>query len=1288
MSENRGEAKELWSEALEEDSAPAFELKTYDQFIEFIKIGITSLLEHKKLDKIENITDKHKDLIADIGLFVSLHGSYQKWKTERKQLKGKLAQALNQLKKLTVEHKTLNNMKVELEKRSKDLELKSTEIDIRKSEFEKSNIKLESEIDTLNKRINSLNKEILDLSHDDGESTDSITSEQLNDLCNAKIDYELELFDKQEKIELLMNEINAVDLHRKGMDEILIEYRTYLGKIDEFRFDYDQMKSKFEELDKERRLLIESRKSEEDKLEKIDSDIDAKKLDESKIQDELNKYDVEIEKINKEKTEKLNMLEEKQYDIEKAKAKLDEILNQKGDLDEKVQEVRTKARNFDDKITKKQNMLRLKITEATNTQAKIDDKLTNIDQVATLTQNLHDIRLQIDNLKEEIVLLEQEKQENDSKLADLTKNHNVFETQISEIRRKIESSASNLLDMQNEVRKSENRIDTIEIEKKTIIAQNQELLDELANMKVRKEQLEEKIVSMETEVAEMSSAIDEENKKINQGLIERNVFFERKYEFENRIIGLEGLLPRNSEQESEKSMPMPFGAEWTPETPEDPDLANLGKKDQFLNYKKLTDLRHELSSTLPRKLELKFRIGEIENLLERVEVEYSKSIDEKKTFEAESEQKNTAFEIEIDGFKTKIKELTEEITSSNMKKIELMEEKEKLYASFKSQPKMQTDEDGSDLSEDTDSAENQVMSLMREEISEKEKEIFDIGEKINKFETEKLEFRSKLENSVQKRDEYNSKFNHVVKQCDRLLESKSELEEELKNKRPILSNIVVECNKTELAITETGAEYYAQTSEYVRLIHQLKNQNEEVAVIDAEIENLEKELKQITQEKEQIKEIKKQAIEEEDKLTDELRNMKLLAEVTEEEVIETKKLLEDAEEKVEHNDDLLKEFWQKIHETERVIVQNKERKEKILSSRGDLEEHVNAIEALMLTKEKLMKSIRDEHINADEQIEALKTEKTITLVQYENSIQQRKYIESINEELLNKIKQIKDKYDNLYDEYLNSDSVVKDLKIKYPIMEKELEKSRSTEKNALTKLIQFEEQNTRKQDNTKALELMKSALNKDIAQLKQELNHVQLEKGDLEAEHEQLNIQVQKQSLTINELREKLLYFQELERKFEALKKRNEYLEAEMKKFSSLLGFEDIDITTELKQKLINSATMNLSARFLQKGWDYKKTFLHPDEVQIEEKISDSLNILSKPFDAMKLRLNLRKFFESIKKEIPEQLEKYRVFFEKRTDEKPLNNTELKEICSIASYFGTIEEMLEGLKQNLKISVP
>ena len=154
------------------------------------------------------------------------------------------------------------------------------------------------------------------------------------------------------------------------------------------------------------------------------------------------------------------------------------------------------------------------------------------------------------------------------------------------------------------------------------------------------------------------------------------------------------------------------------------------------------------------------------------------------------------------------------------------------------------------------------------------------------------------------------------------------------------------------------------------------------------------------------------------------------------------------------------------------------------------------------------------------------------------------------------------------------------------------------------------------------------------------------------------------------------------------MKKRNDYLEAEMKKFSSLLGFEDIDITTELKQRLINNATMNLSARFLQKGWDYKKTFLNPDDVQIEDNISDSLNILSKPFDAMKLRLNLRRFFEGIKKEIPEKLKKYRIFFEKRTNEKPLNNTELKEICSIESYFVTIEEMLGELKHNLKISVP
>ncbi len=1285
MGENREDAKELWNEALEEDSAPAFELKTFDQFIEFIKVGIASLLEHKKLDNVKNITNKHKDLVADIGLFVSLYGSYQKWKTERSQLKGKLSQSLNQLKKLTVENKSLSNMKVELEKKGKDLELKSAEIDIRKSEFERSNIRLQSEVDKFTERIAVLNKKILELSHRDVGSADTITTDQLNKLRIEKVDYELKLCAKQTEIECLLMEINAVDLQRKRMDEILVEYRTYLRKIDEFKHDFEQVRSEFDNLDKKRRLLIESKKSEEEQLEKINTEIDEKKHDESKIQNELNKYDVEIEKIHVRKIESQNLFEDKQAEIENGKSKIEEIFLKKGDIDEEVQQLRKKAKDAEWSLNQKHNQLQLKINEATNLHVKIDDNLTNIDQVTALEQTLQDVRTQIENLKEEMNVSEYEKQELDTRLSDLTKNHNVFETQVSEIRRKIENTTSSLLDMQNEIRKSESRIDMIDIEKKSVIAQNQELLDDLEKILVRKEQIVKKIADIDAEITEISIKVEAESTKINQAVIEKNVFIEKKFEFENRIIGLEGLMPRSVEQEPAKTEPIPFGSEWTEETHEDPDVANMGKKDQLLNYKKLASLRHELSNLLPRKLELKFRIEEIEAALEKIEIEYSKSVDEKNRFETESEHKNTAFEVEIDGIKTKIKELTEDITTSNMKKIELMEEKEKLYASFRSQPKQQTDDSDSD--DDAEIMENEVMNLKRSQISDIEKEIFDIGEKINRWETEKLHLRDKSENKIQECDEYNAKFDYIIRQCERLHESRTDLEEELENKRPKLNEITTEYNKIEIAISETSAEYFAQTTEYVRLIHQLKNQNEEVSIIDAEIEEHEKELRQITLEKEQIRVIKKQAIDQEETLTDELRNMKIRIEVTEDEVLETKKLLEEAEAKVEYNDNLLKDLWQKIHDVERSIELKKDRKKKILSSRIDLEKHVNAIETLMITKENLMKSIRDELAKAENQIETLTTEKTVATVQYENSLHQRRFTETINDELLDKIKQIKDKYDKLYDEYINSDSQVKDLRVKYPIMEKELEKSKNTEKDALTKLIRFEEQYTRKTDKTKALELMKVALNKEIAQLKQELDNVNLEKGNLEAEFEQLNIQVQKQSLTINELRVKLTRFQGLEKKFEELKKRNDYLEAEMKKFSSLLGFEDIDITTELKQKLINNATLNLSARFLQKGWDYKKTFLHPDEVLIVENITDSLNILSKPFDAMKLRLNLRKFFDGIKKEIPEKLKNYRIFFERRNDEKPLNNTELKEVCSIASYFVTIEEILDELKQNLKISM-
>ncbi|MCD4658415.1 MAG: hypothetical protein K8S87_12845 [Planctomycetes bacterium] len=159
--------------------------------------------------------------------------------------------------------------------------------------------------------------------------------------------------------------------------------------------------------------------------------------------------------------------------------------------------------------------------------------------------------------------------------------------------------------------------------------------------------------------------------------------------------------------------------------------------------------------------------------------------------------------------------------------------------------------------------------------------------------------------------------------------------------------------------------------------------------------------------------------------------------------------------------------------------------------------------------------------------------------------------------------------------------------------------------------------------------------------------------------------------------------FDEEIKKFEDMKVRNVYLESEMKKFNALLGFTDLDITEELKKRIAETKTLDISSRFLHKAWKKLKKVLSPDKIVITELQKKIGEILNKPFNASKMRMNLIELIKEFENENADKKDRYFTLFD-RSQSNPLNNVELKEFVDLSEYFRTLMYVLKKLMKAIE----
>ena len=159
----------------------------------------------------------------------------------------------------------------------------------------------------------------------------------------------------------------------------------------------------------------------------------------------------------------------------------------------------------------------------------------------------------------------------------------------------------------------------------------------------------------------------------------------------------------------------------------------------------------------------------------------------------------------------------------------------------------------------------------------------------------------------------------------------------------------------------------------------------------------------------------------------------------------------------------------------------------------------------------------------------------------------------------------------------------------------------------------------------------------------------------------------------------------ELEHEIDELNRRNEFLEAETKKFKTILGFGDVDINEQLKKKLVDNAVLNLSARFLQNGWQLEKSLSKPKDISALKKITKSMERLAKPVDAMKIRLNLRTFFEELKNKLPAMIADYEKLYNK-PEAKPMTSIELRKIVEGNAYLNCLQDFVDSLRNLIEKS--
>ncbi len=265
----------------------------------------------------------------------------------------------------------------------------------------------------------------------------------------------------------------------------------------------------------------------------------------------------------------------------------------------------------------------------------------------------------------------------------------------------------------------------------------------------------------------------------------------------------------------------------------------------------------------------------------------------------------------------------------------------------------------------------------------------------------------------------------------------------------------------------------------------------------------------------------------------------------------------------------------------------------------------------------------------------------------------------------------KEERKKLKDDYNDSVITMRKLNRQYKALVEEHNKLQSEKEEWLKEKEQFEKDKVEFRKTQNELE-------KEKEEFEKERDSLVLRVEELEKERSKLKIFLNEEKLKVRDLTEKL-------KGFEDLKRRNEFLEAEVKKFNTMLGYGDVDVSEELKKKMIGDGTLNIGARFLHKGWKQQGVLFNPENKELDELFEKATEHLKRPLEAMKIRMNLTEFFNSLKKFRDEKLERYTHLFD-RTENKPLNNKELKEFVDISGALNMMIDMLEKITKVLESS--
>ncbi|MCK5347274.1 MAG: hypothetical protein KAR20_27885, partial [Candidatus Heimdallarchaeota archaeon] len=355
-------------------------------------------------------------------------------------------------------------------------------------------------------------------------------------------------------------------------------------------------------------------------------------------------------------------------------------------------------------------------------------------------------------------------------------------------------------------------------------------------------------------------------------------------------------------------------------------------------------------------------------------------------------------------------------------------------------------------------------------------------------------------------------------------------------------------------------------------------------------------------------------------------------------------------------------------ENEKLIEELENKLTKAENFRAELEEELQIKSDELAEERSSAEIILNERDFSQKELESLRNsinsgrQETQTNLQREQNIKDqfntlRELKKAADVELINlkaEYTELKTSFDNFKNDNFEMQRKHAELIDKFHRVEDEKEqytdKFRVIKKKEHTAVIRVNQLNQEMQgtlDSSKEIERENESLKRKMDELNQQLT----KEKDLNDEHTE---KIEELTAKIGNMQQKLIEYKfqgkrisELELEIDDLKRRNEFLEAETKKFKTILGFGDIDINEQLKKKLVDNAVLNLSARFLQNGWQLEKSLSKPKDISAMKKITKSMERLAKPVDAMKIRLNLRTFFEELMVKIPGMIAEYEKLYNK-----------------------------------------